>query len=112
MFPTKCANKKKKVNENSRDKMVKSTLGDIKDAKRRVEMKSKMISSETSFTRVPCGENKLLRRHSYEIAILAYSWLPDGQPSLMHHPLKTSINSVANRYSKCFLSDVRKKRII
>ena len=60
------------VNENGHDKMKKRASSDDKDAKRQIEMKH--------LSRECLAVKKLMRRHSYGVAIADYTWLPDGQP--------------------------------
>ena len=52
--------------------MKKSASSDDKDSKRQLEMKH--LSPEC------LAVKKLLRRHSYEVAISDYTWLPNGEP--------------------------------
>ena len=64
--------KTSKINEHNRDKMKKSASSDDKDAKRQHEMKH--LSPEC------LAVKKQLRRHSYEVAISDFTWLPSGEP--------------------------------
>ena len=86
--------KKFRVNVNSRDKIKKSASSDDKDAERQVEMKH--LSPECLAVR------KLLRSHSYEVALSDYTWLPNGQPP-------PSYASAVKHGDKCQSKQTQKK---
>ena len=83
VFPTKTVIKIRiRVNEKQcQDKMVKSASSDDKYAKRQIEMK--YLSPEC------LAVKKLLRKHSYEVAISDYTWLP--KRFLLHGRIKLMI---------------------
>ena len=83
-----------RVNENGHDKMKKHASSDDKDAKLQVDMKH--LSPEC------LAVKKLLRRHSYEVAISDYTWLPNGQPP-------PSYASAVKNGDKCQSKQTQKK---